>query len=256
MKVDYAKALKLAISAKECYEDFATVVFSEWDEKPFFINQENTDTQLAIFNESSAVTIIFRGSDSYTDWVTNLSTKQRRVEVNQQVVKGQIIAEQEKIYPYSTNNKSKSLLHKGFSKSYFSVREEIHNYIKNNNVSSLTITGHSLGGALSIICAVDLQYNFGNLLTSIETYTFGAPKVGNQGFCQSYNQRVPKSYHFIHGLDLIPALPRWWQGYSTTKTQLRICPPLSWNFVSARFKDHKIINYVNYFQEKLKSSGN
>lgn len=255
MTVDYSKALKLAISSQEIYTNFAEEIkFTHWSEKPTLISKETTDTQLAILTDPSETTIIFRGSDSSIDWGTNLDTRQERKEFDQQIIKGEIVSQREKIYPYLTGNESGSLMHRGFVKAYFSVRDDIHEYIKQNNVSNITITGHSLGGALAILCAVDVQYNFNDQLASIETYTFGAPKVGNKEFCQSYNQRIPKSYHFIHGMDIVPELPRWWQGYDMTKQELRIGSRFSWNFISARFKDHAISNYINVFQGKLSGS--
>ena len=42
------------------------------------------------------------------------------------------------------------------------------------------MTGHSLGGALAVLCALDLQDIYGN----INLYTFGCPRVGNAAFAQ------------------------------------------------------------------------
>jgi predicted lipase len=256
MTVDYSKALKLAISSQESYQDFSKIVFSKWSEKPTLISQENTDTQLAILTDSSETTIVFRGSDSSIDWRTNLNTSQERKEFDEKIIKQEIVRQREQIYPYPTQNESGSLMHRGFVEAYSSVRDDIHEYIKNNHVSNITVTGHSLGGALAILCAVDIQYNFANQLSALEAYTFGAPKVGNKGFCQSYKKRVHQSYHFVHGMDIVPALPRWWQGYDTTPQELRIGPRFSWNFISARFRDHAIGEYINFFREKLSGYGN
>jgi predicted lipase len=246
MTVDYCKALKLAISAKEIYQDFTpNFQLSQWSELPTVISKKETDTQLAILTESSEIIIVFRGSDSSKDWSTNLDTRQQRREFDQRIIKGEIVTQREKVYPYSTKNESGSLMHSGFVTAYVSVRDEIHNYIKNSNLSRVTVTGHSLGGALATLCAVDIQYNFNNQLSSIESYTFGAPKVGNDRFCKSYNQRVPKSYRFVYGMDIVAALPRWWQGYNHADQEFRIGPRFSWNFISARFTDHQIDKYIN-----------
>ena len=51
--------------------------------------------------------------------------------------------------------------------------------------STCYITGHSIGGALSILCAADIyprKTGYGS------NYSFGAPKVGNDRFVKSYNR--------------------------------------------------------------------
>ncbi|AFZ56346.1 lipase family protein [Anabaena cylindrica FACHB-243] len=256
MKVDYSKALKLAICCKESYQNFSNIKFSGWSEQPFLIDQKDTDTQLAILTDTSGITIVFPGSNSSFDWRTNLETSQEQTKFDKQIIQSEIVDQNDKIYPYLTENSSGSLMHSGFIKAYFSVRNQIHEYIKNNNISRVTVSGHSLGGALATLCVVDIQYNFVNQLASIESFTFGAPKVGNKGFQESYNQRVPSSYQFVNGMDIVPELPRWWQGYRHIDQELRIGSRFSLNFIAARFQDHAISNYISTFKEILSRSGN
>ncbi|MBD2296634.1 lipase family protein [Anabaena sphaerica FACHB-251] len=251
MTVDYSKAFKMAVSCQEIYQDFSKIVFSNWTEKPILFSKDTTDTQFAILTDSSGITIVFRGSDSSFDWRTNFDTRQEHREFDKQIIKEEIVAQKEKIYPYLTENKSGSLMHRGFIEAYFSVRDDIHEYIRKNNISKITVTGHSLGGALATLCAVDIQYNFKAQLSSVEAYTFGAPKVGNNGFSTSYNERVIKSYRFVHGMDIVPELPRWWQGYSHVDKELRIGSRFSLNFLSARFRDHAIGDYISSLKQKL-----
>ncbi len=58
------------------------------------------------------------------------------------------------------------------------------------NFLHLFYTGHSLGAAMAMLCAWDVQYTFGNC-KHIECYTFGAPHVGNMAFKSDFEQRVP-----------------------------------------------------------------
>jgi triacylglycerol lipase len=245
MAVDYSKAVKYAIFCQEIYQNFSEELrFSGVTEKPVLISDDSTDTQVAILRDGTEIIIVFRGSDSSFDWETNFDTRQERAEFKQQVIQEEIIDEQEKIYPYTAKSDSGALMHRGFIKAYFSVREQIHKYVKNNDISSVTTTGHSLGGALATLCAVDIQYNFSNKV-SIEKYTFGAPKVGNDGFRNSFNQRVFNSYRFVHGMDIVSELPRWWQGYRHVDKEFRIGRRFSINFLSQRFRDHAIAQYIN-----------
>jgi predicted lipase len=259
MNIDYSKALKLAVCCKESYRkdfDNTNMMFSSWTDKAFPINIPETDTQVAILKKSSEITVVFPGTSSYTDWITNFTTFKEYTTFYQQVIQREIEAKKQKTYPYHTNNKSGSSMHTGFVKSYLSVRDQIHEYINSNYITNVTVTGHSLGGALATLCVLDIQYNFAEKLSFIEAYTFGAPKVGNHQFCCSYNHRVCNSYHFVHGMDIIPSLPRWWQGYRKTETQLHIGSRFSLNFITALLRDHEISRYINFFKTKVADSEN
>jgi len=181
------------------------------------------------------------------DWDTNFNFKQEVVEFQQEVIQRQIVQDREQIYPYTGESRSGAQMHRGFAAAYISVREEIHNYLKNHAAKSVIVTGHSLGGALATLCAVDIQYNFSNV--AINIYTFGAPRVGNDGFRESFNRRVPNSYRFVYGMDMVSALPRPWQGYHHVDTEYGLGPRFNLNFLSRRFKDHELANYITALRE-------
>lgn len=244
MAVDYSKAKKYAVYCKEVYANFSGITFGGFTGQPFLISQASTDTQCAILSDGNLSTIVFRGSESSFDWETDFDTKPERAEFDQRVIRETIVGQQEQIYPYDDKSSSGALMHRGFTRAYFSVRDQIHDYIKTNAVSAIVVTGHSLGGALATLCAVDLQYNFSDTVTFLESYTYGSPKVGNDGFRDSFNRRVPNNYRFVHGMDIVPELPRWWQGYRHVDKEYRIGQRFSINFVSQRFKDHAIDKYI------------
>jgi triacylglycerol lipase len=67
------------------------------------------------------------------------------------------------------------------------------------------VAGHSLGGALSVLACPLLK-----LLAEISTvqmYSFGAPRVGNPAFAQSYNETVSESFRVVNLADLAPLFP-------------------------------------------------
>lgn len=244
--MDYSKAYKCAVLSQDVYHDFAQVKFNGFPGvTPVLLDQSNTDTQCAILLEvtSSSIYIVFRGSEKRLDWNTNFDLEQDVVEFDQKVIQGQIVQERQQVYPYAGRSRSGAMLHRGFSQAYMSVRDRIHEFLRNNPVSNITATGHSLGGALATLCAVDIQYNFADK-AAIDIYTFGAPRVGNDGFKDSFNRRVPNSYRFIYGMDIVPALPRPWQGYGHVDAEQRLGPRFSLNFLSQRFRDHAIANYI------------
>lgn len=251
--MDYSKAITCTVLCREVYQDFSqpTLRFSEFPQiKPEWLNVAQTDTQVAIVATDALTYIVFRGSETDMDWDTNLDFKQEVVEFKQEVIQEGIVQNREQVYPYEGESKSGAKMHRGFVRAYFSVRDRLHEYFSQYPAARVIATGHSLGGALATLCAVDLQYNFSSTMT-IESYTFGAPRVGNPGFAESFNRRVPNSYRIVNGMDIVPALPRPWQGYRHVDQEYRVGRRFSLNFLSQRFKDHTLDNYLNSLKEKL-----
>lgn len=250
--MDYAKALKCALLSQEVYKDFSPQLqFSGFPGiTPDLIDQGNTDTQYAILSDSTGeeIYIVFRGSEKRLDWEINFNFQQ-------EVIQDQIVQEQKQVYPYAEESSSGAQMHRGFTSAYLSVRDGIHNYLKSRSAARVTVTGHSLGGALATLCAVDVQYNFADQVQTLEVYTFGSPRVGNSGFRESFNRRVPNSYRLVYGMDLVPALPRPWQGYRHVDTEHRFGPRLSLSFISQRFKDHAIANYISALKQEAAKQG-
>lgn len=58
------------------------------------------------------------------------------------------------------------------------------------------MTGHSLGGVMAVISAMDIA----DLLPwgSLQVYTIGAPRPGNRAFSTLYNKKVPDTWHIIN----------------------------------------------------------
>jgi len=72
-------------------------------------------------------------------------------------------------------------------------------------VSEVTICGHSLGGALATLLALDVAAN--TKYTDPTVYTFASPKTGNATFVATYNHVVPDTYRVANRMDLVPNLP-------------------------------------------------
>ena len=245
--VDYAKAFKCAILSQEIYQNFDQIQFSNFpDVTPELINHEGTETRCTILSDDrdASIYIVFCGSNSQINWDNSFNVKQGMVEVERKFVCDRTIQNQQQFYLYEQESLSRARIHQWFSECYLSIRQKIHNYLQHHAVSSVIVTGHGLGGALATLCAIDIQYNFYNQVTTIEVYTFSAPRVGNDGFRESFNYRVPNSYRFVYGMDIMPALPRVWQGYRHVNQEHRLGERFSLNFAFQRFKDHAIANYV------------
>jgi triacylglycerol lipase len=97
--------------------------------------------------------------------------------------------------------------HNGFTKVYRKlVRNNIIDTLINlSNRKKLYITGHSLGGALATLCALDVAVN--TKFKQPILYTFGSPRVGNATFVSSYNSIIEESIRVENAYDIIPRYP-------------------------------------------------
>jgi triacylglycerol lipase len=144
--------------------------------------------QFYIFKNPKKIVISFRGTSEWKDWLFNGNFCKRTV-------------------PYDTEGKIK--VHSGFYNAYMLVREIIHKRI--TKTDNILIVGHSLGGAIATLCAVDIQFNFPE--KRIECYTFASPKVGNWAFKQSYDKRVIMHFRVQQSFDIVPRLPFFFMGF-------------------------------------------
>lgn len=104
------------------------------------------------------------------------------------------------------------------SRAQGSIAYQIGQYISPlNNTLPLYVTGHSLGGAVATLCALDIAYNFGSNFSQLFMYSLASPRVAaglspvptldNQvGFVCSYQAYVPNSYRIVHAADIVPIL--------------------------------------------------
>lgn len=134
-----------------------------------------------IIKSEDSIVVAFRGTGSDPDWIADTEVHQTGF-----------------IFPDART-------HAGFTSIYTSCREAIlANLQKLPDFSRLYVTGHSLGGALAVLHALDATVN-----TSFRPvmYNFGGPRVGNPGFVTRYNSLVANSIRVVNAYDIIPLLP-------------------------------------------------
>lgn len=94
-----------------------------------------------------------------------------------------------------------------------SMQQQLFDFIQNNNVTSLGITGHSLGSALAELFTLDLNhYLLQNPERSLPYlhYNFACPRVGNASFANTYNvleQSKMPTLRLVNYKDEVPCLP-------------------------------------------------
>ena len=151
--------------------------------------------------------ISFTGTETVAEWQSNVQFEQ--------------------VAPTSLNGYTSGVLvHKGFYNIYLSIRNQLWDWWnKNSWVKTLYITGHSLGAALSTICAYDFADVFVEDDCDTESikpihYSFAAPRSGNVKYSRVFTVRMPTSLRINNTEDIIPQLPpATFRGYTYEQTR-------------------------------------
>jgi len=164
--------------------------------------------------------IFFEGSSGNKDWHDNFNFFKDPVKANKN---------NKKAVPYQ-NVGADIQVHEGFIGQYKLVRENIlattiGKY--NQGMKRIIISGHSLGGALCTLCAVDIQFNMPPDLEII-CLPMASPRVGNEAFAKSYNARVPETYRFIYKNDIVTRVPMEIMGYKHVGKEILIGEKTKW----------------------------
>lgn len=101
-----------------------------------------------------------------------------------------------------------------------------------SGIQRVYITGHSLGGALAVLNALDLASN-SQLAVQPIVYTLAGPRVGNHDFAYAYNQRISNSWRVVNSHDEVPNLPP------------NSCPPLAHECHFEHVNSEKVITFGN-----------
>jgi triacylglycerol lipase len=137
-----------------------------------------------------------------------------------------------------------------------------------NNTRTLWFTGHSLGGAMSAICAGRC------VLSHIRSnpralFTFGAPRIGNRRYV---NYVDFEAYRWVNNNDMVPRLPPAWLGFRHKGQEIylnaygQIRRLTTWQRIKDRwrgfvrgiregnldfFADHSILRYVEHIRDAV-----
>jgi hypothetical protein len=120
----------------------------------------------------------------------------------------------------------------------------------------LVIAGHSLGGAMSPLCALDLKLNdssgFFDKPDKLVVYITGAPQCGNDEFVDRYNKEIPNTYNIINTFDMISMTPIQSVPKQQTYKHVGKVIAIGDSVVKYPAEHHYLMNYYAYFQEKTK----
>ena len=110
------------------------------------------------------------------------------------------------------------MVHRGFLSQYMddhlnaAVSSKVRELLDSNPGYELLICGHSLGGAIGNICALELAR--ANPKTTCRLVTYGAPRVGNSNFAAALNAMANlDAWRVQNELDVVSRLPYTVMGY-------------------------------------------
>jgi pimeloyl-ACP methyl ester carboxylesterase len=109
-------------------------------------------------------------------------------------------------------------IHRGFSAAYGRLRDEMLTELQSQLAVAparrILCCGHSLGGALSTLLALDCRTVLGVPDAQVTCITFGSPRVGNRAFARRFAVAVSDSWRVVNLDDFISNYPkRKLQGY-------------------------------------------
>lgn len=186
---------------------------------------EGTDTQgIAGVLSASTFVLAFRGTQTTNvkDFLTDINLVQ-------------------KVVPYPDTRKAVKV-HTGFIRAWHSIRDEVlHDIVRPAPYPNVLTIGHSLGGALATLAALDVQYNFPDM--DIGSVTFGSPRVGNSEFAASYNRRVPNTTRVVNDKDLVQFLPLETFGYKHIG-KLKLIGSNNLGVITEAIGDHALKSYI------------
>lgn len=135
------------------------------------------------------LTLTFRGSKYITNWVDNVMYNQ--------------------INPWP--QQPEIGIHKGFWGAYSKLKPQLLRVLRHHarryNAASVVVSGHSLGGALSSIFAMDFSFETPFILGVEGVIMVGAPRIGNPAFARCYNALGISTWRIQHDHDYIPHIP-------------------------------------------------
>ena len=105
-----------------------------------------------------------------------------------------------------------------------SAKDSIRGYLDTGAAASVTVCGHSLGGALATLLTLDVGLN--TSCRAPTAYTYASPRTGDHIFAGSYNAVIAASYRIANRQDLVPKLPPILPlPYEHVNTQYELNPP-------------------------------
>jgi triacylglycerol lipase len=142
---------------------------------------------LVAFNQvTKTVIVAIRGTKTIWDWIADVDAVPA---------------------PYLPDPRA-GLVHMGFQLVYEHIRSSVADLLttKCQGAQTIWVTGHSLGGALAVLCAYDIFRNV-KLGPVPQLYTFAGPRTGALDFAASFKAAIATCNRVVNFMDVVPQVP-------------------------------------------------
>ena len=170
-------------------------------------------TQVWVLKKNGIPTIAFRGTDETKDWYTNLDLDREKPKM--QGAEGKTHSGfQESLFKKQRKNLQMFLtrLKKTKGGPYTTIKngivaDQLEKMVLREGMSSeLHVTGHSLGGALSMVMASYMAAKYPRV--KVTMVTFGAPRVGSKDWRTWANSKKNlRMFRYSYKTDLVARIP-------------------------------------------------
>ena len=209
--------------------------YSQWE-------TAGEDTQYRIkFNEDTKEAIVaFYGSNSKSDWIADLSFWKK---------------------PYKRMSTT-FYVHAGFLKRWKVARDTVIDKLESLEPKSITVVGHSYGGAVALLCMEDCWFRFihsregkeDSLKGKIRCITFGAPRILGIYNYKKIKERWEGTTEYFNGSDIITCVPPKYFLYRHPVKRTHIGEKYSFSKMLFHSKDyHSIWRYRDTFEKESES---
>lgn len=240
--------LKSTLLSKHAYSKRSQIPWKELGiEKVRWIQDRKTDTQGFVVTIGTDIFVVWRGSESPTDFLKDAS-----------VLKVKAFGD--------------CKVHSGFYSCLTAVQDRLGKHLKEaiqeiggiSEVSRVYVSGHSLGGALATLSAVQISTLYPSLSPRLKVITIGSPRVGNRAFKTLFNKQVSEHIRVVHDNDIVTRVPKL--NYFHVGTQLKLSDNgqvmtnnlnalkhlirvIKANLTANSFQDHRVDNYLSALEK-------
>ena len=178
---------------------------------------------ILVLSNNDNIIIIFKGTSSIFEIFLNMNIKLRTLDEDSIKVHGGM-------YRFFSTFKSELI-------------KKINDILLTKNIKNIYLTGHSLGGSLSILCSYLLYEKYNNL--QFYNYCMAPLKVGNKGFIEAYNKLNIIAFIIINKSDIIPKLPIS-DKYNHIDTKC-----IYFNYKKNKIQNHNSKTYYNFIKKLI-----
>lgn len=151
------------------------------------------------------IAVAWRGTVSAAEWIEDLQA--RLVPLPGSPDQEGARVEQGFLSLYTSRSDSSKFTRSSASEQVMrEIRRLVEFYKNKGETVSVTITGHSLGGAIALLNAAESAANLPSDV-SVTVISFGAPRVGNEVFGEMLKKRKVKVLRVASKQDLVPKVP-------------------------------------------------